>query len=195
MRETSFTAINQTLVDQFKANDSRTLKTVYQTNYPKIEALVLKNSGCEEEAKDIFQEAFIVVWQNIKQDKFIPKNESSIDAYLYTVAKNKWMDVLRSKDFKSTTVISQLDHLKLKSEETVEINDDILNENRLEDVMLAFKNLGDACKNLLMKFYFEKKSMQFISEELELDAASTRNKKYRCMQKLRELALKIDTPQ
>lgn len=195
MRETNFTRNNQTLVDQFKANDSHTLKKVYQTNYPKIEALVLKNSGSKEEAKDVFQEAFVVVWQNIKLDRFTPKNESSVDAYLYTIAKNKWMDVLRSKDFKSTTVMSQLEHLNLKSEEIVELGDDILNNKRLQDVMLAFKDLGDACKNLLMKFYFEKKSMQFISEELELDVASTRNKKYRCMQKLRELALKIDTPQ
>lgn len=83
---------------------------MYQTNYPKIEALVLKNSGSKEEAKDVFQEAFVVVWQNIKLDRFTPKNESSVDSYLYTIAKNKWMDVLRSKDFKSTTVMSQIEH-------------------------------------------------------------------------------------
>ena len=56
--------------------------------------------------------------------------------------------------------------------------------------MLAFKNLGEACKSLLSKFYFEKKSMNVIAKELALDSASTRNKKYRCMQKLREIALK-----
>lgn len=193
MRETSFTTTNLTIVELFKANDTNTLKVIYTFNYPKIEALVLKNSGSKEEAKDVYQEAFITVWQNIKQDKFIAKNETSIDAYLYAIAKNKWMDVLRSKGFKTTTVMSQLDNLNLKSEETPEINDDILNEKRLQDVMQAFSNIGEACKSLLMKFYFEKKSMQLIAEELVLDAASTRNKKYRCMQKLRELALKIDT--
>jgi len=57
--------------------------------------------------------------------------------------------------------------------------------------MHAFKGLGAPCKDLLMKFYFEKKSMKDIAEELQLDAASTRNKKYRCMQKLRELALNL----
>ena len=75
--------------------------------------------------------------------------------------------------------------LLLGDEENNDIDDDILKDKRLEDVMLAFKNLGEACKSLLRMFYFEKKSMKFIAEELALDSASTRNKKYRCMEKLR----------
>jgi len=60
------------------------------------------------------------------------------------------------------------------------------------NAMEAFEGLGDACKTLLTKFYFEKKSMKEIAHELQLDAASTRNKKYRCMQTLRELALEMN---
>ncbi|WP_370091982.1 RNA polymerase sigma factor [Winogradskyella sp.] len=178
------------VVVAIKENDSSALKNIYTRNYPKIEALVLKNSGTKEHAKDIYQEAFLAVWQNIKQDKFIPKTESSINGYLYTIAKNKWLDVLRSKVYKKTIVASQLQHFEIKDEENNGIDDDILKEKRLEDVMLAFKNLGEACKSLLRMFYFEKKSMNLIAEELALDSASTRNKKYRCMQKLRQIALK-----
>ena len=177
------------VVGAIKRNDSTTLKRLYTNNYPKIEALILKNSGTKEHAKDIFQDAFLAVWQNVKQDKFIPKSESSINGYLYTIAKNKWMDVLRSQGYKKTFTASQLSHFEVKDEENNGIDDDILKDKRLEDVMLAFKNLGEACKNLLRMFYFEKKSINLIAEELSLDAASTRNKKYRCMQKLRQLAL------
>jgi len=178
------------VVSAIKRNDSTILKRIYASNYPKIEALVLTNSGTKEHAKDIFQEAFLAVWQNIKQDKFVPKSESSINGYLYTIAKNKWMDVLRSQGYKKTIIASQMSHFEIKDEENNGIDDDILKDKRLEDVMLAFKNLGEACKRLLRMFYFEKKSMHLIAEELELDAASTRNKKYRCMQKLRQIALK-----
>ena len=100
------------------------------------------------------------------------------------------MDVLRSQSYKKTIVASQLSHFQIKDEENNGIDDDILKDKRLEVVMLAFKNLSEACKSLLSKFYFEKKSMNLIAEELTLDSASTRNKKYRCMQKLREIALK-----
>ncbi|WP_179005443.1 RNA polymerase sigma factor [Winogradskyella forsetii] len=183
-------SLNDSFIEAVKNNDPQVLKNLYVNNYPKIEILVLRNSGSKDQAKDIYQDAFLAVWQNIKQDKFIPKSESSINGYLYTIAKNKWLDVLRSSGYKKTIVASQLGHFEIKDEENNDIDDDILKDKRLEDVMLAFKNLGEACKSLLRMFYFEKKSMKFIAEELALDSASTRNKKYRCMQKLKSLALK-----
>lgn len=181
---------SNSILEAVKSNNTEILKTLYISNYPKIEILVLRNNGSKEQAKDIYQEAFLAVWQNIKDNRFVPKNESSINGYIYTIAKNKWMDVLRSQGYKKTIVASQLGHFEIKDEENNTIDDDILKEKRLEDVMLAFKNLGEACKSLLRKFYFEKKSMNTIAKELSLDAASTRNKKYRCMQKLKEIALK-----
>jgi len=190
MREAYKTSYKLQVVNAIKENDSNTLRSIYTVNYPKIEALILKNSGTKDHAKDIYQEAFLAVWQNIKQDKFIPKTESSINGYLYTIAKNKWMDVLRSQGYKKTIMASQLNHFEIKDEENNGIDDDILKDKRLEDVMLAFKNLGEACRSLLRMFYFEKKSMNLIAEELALDSASTRNKKYRCMQKLKAIALK-----
>lgn len=192
MREVYKTDQKLQLITSIKNNDTRVLKKIYAQNYPKIEALILKNNGTKDHAKDVYQEAFLAVWQNIKQDRFIPQTENSINGYLYTIAKNKWMDVLRSQGFKKTVVTSKLEYFEPKAEENNDIDDDILKDKRLEDVMLAFKTLGEACKNLLRKFYFEKKSMNLIAEELALDAASTRNKKYRCMQKLRQLALNSD---
>lgn len=181
---------SNSFLEAVKNNNAQVLKNLYVSNYPKIEILVLKNSGSKEQAKDIYQDAFLAVWQNIKQNRFIPKSESSINGYLYTIAKNKWMDILRSQGYKKTIVASQLNHFEIKDEENNGIDDDILKDKRLEDVMFAFKNLGEACKSLLRMFYFEKKSMNLIAEELAIDSASTRNKKYRCMQKLREIALK-----
>ena len=173
------------IIELIKINDEGVLKTLYQSNFYKIEAFVLKNSGTTEHAKDIFQEAFIAVWKNVKTNKFHPQNNHSLNGYLYTISKNKWMDYLRSKHHKKTVVTSKLNHFQISNTDSLDKHDDILKENRLQDIMQAFKKLGLPCKNLLTKFYFEKKSMNTIAEELQLDTASTRNKKYRCMQKLK----------
>jgi len=178
-------------IEAIKVNDIVALKHLYKINYPKVEVLVLKNNGTKEHAKDIFQDAFLALWKNVKQDKFVPQNESSINGYLYTIAKHKWMDYLRSKDYKKTVVSSALTDTAALDDDLNKTVDDKINDERLQNVMHAFKGLGAPCKDLLMKFYFEKKSMKDIAEELQLDAASTRNKKYRCMQKLRELALNL----
>ena len=189
MRENPANYTPEILIEAFKRNEPAVLKEVYVSNYPKIEILVLNNNGSKDQAKDLYQEAFLAVWQNIKQNKFLPKTNSSINAYLYTIAKNKWMDYLRSNGYKKTIMASELNYFEPAEEENNGIDDDILKDKRLEDVMLAFKDLGQACKNVLRMFYFEKKSMNLIADELQIDSGSVRNKKYRCMQRLKEVVL------
>jgi RNA polymerase sigma factor (sigma-70 family) len=177
------------LVNAFKANNESILKTIYQENYSKVELHVLQNKGTKQQAKDVYQEAFLAVWQNVKNHKFIPKSDTAIHGYLYTIAKNKWIDYLRSNNYKKMITTSKLNRLDLGQFKDNVIEDNDKDTGKMDIAMKAFNDLGNACKTLLTKVYFEKKSMKEIAVELQLDTASTRNKKYRCMQKLRELAL------
>jgi len=99
------------------------------------------------------------------------------------------MSYLRSSDYKKTSSLSKLNYFEVSDNENDTLDDDNFKSQRLNITMQAFRDLGEPCKSLLSKFYYEKRSMKVIAEELQLDAASTRNKKYRCMQKLRELAI------
>lgn len=177
------------LIDAIKANNSAALKTLYTSNYHKIEALVLKNNGSKEHAKDVYQEAFIIVWKNIKNDRFVPENDTALQGYLYQIARNKWMDVLRSSKFKKTNPI--INEMSIVDKHTVQ-NEEEDNEDfklKLKQTMAAFKSMGNPCKELLTTFYFEKKSLREIAEKLQIEENTARNKKYRCMEKLRELVL------
>ena len=58
-------------VNGFRKNDSETMRATYQEVYPKVRAHILKNNGSEDQAKDIFQEAFVACWRNIKDGKFM----------------------------------------------------------------------------------------------------------------------------
>ena len=175
------------LVYAIKSNESDVLKHFYTTNYKKIEVLILKNSGSVEHAKDIYQDAFITVWTHVKNDKFTPKNDTALQGYLYTIAKNKWTDVLRSKSFKNSKSLDY-EALTFVKDEEQNKNEDLEN-NKLKIAMLAFKNLGQPCKQLLSTFYFDKKSLKDIASELQIEETTARNKKYRCMEKLRAMVL------
>ncbi|MEW4924314.1 sigma-70 family RNA polymerase sigma factor [Algibacter sp. 2305UL17-15] len=178
--------LNQSqLVDGIRSNDSEVLKHVYTTNYPKVEALVLKNSGSIAHAKDVYQDAFITVWTHIKNNKFVPQNDTAIQGYLYRISKNKWTDVLRSKSFKNSKPLVVETLAEVKDDEEHNEPD----SKKLKIAMTAFENLGQPCKQLLKTFYFEKKSLKEISIELKIEETTARNKKYRCMQKLRAVVL------
>jgi RNA polymerase sigma factor (sigma-70 family) len=171
------------LAEAVKNNDELVLKQLYQECYGKIELHILKNNGTKPQAKDTYQEAFIATWQNVKNGKFVPTNETALQGYLYRIAKNKWTDHLRSSRYKKTSNI--LEGYEIPDMVTEAENDET---QHMSSAMNAFQRLGSECKQLLTHFYFEKKSLREIAMTFEIGEASARNKKYRCINKLRELA-------
>jgi len=185
MRETRQIEKQFELVTAIKANNENALKQLYTQNFKKVEHYILTNSGSVHQAKDTYQEAFIVLWRNIKTGKFEPKNETALQGYLYQIAKNKWIDFLRSSQFRKTDSLPD----NLEEADDMAPVDNQPKEKNLSKVMSAFKQLGNPCKELLTHFYFGKKSVREIANTLQIEEASVRNKKYRCMQKLKELAI------
>ncbi len=170
--------------DAIKANGEAALKSLYESNYQIIERYVLKNNGSIDQAKDIYQEAFIAMWRNIQLDKFYPENGNAQAAYLCQIARNKWMDHLRAASFKKNMSINDLVH-KLPEENIEQEHNSFIN-----DVKKYFENLGENCKELLTRFYYKKQSMKKIAKRFEWTDATARNNKYRCLQKLREIIKK-----
>ncbi|MEM8999836.1 MAG: sigma-70 family RNA polymerase sigma factor [Bacteroidota bacterium] len=174
------------LTTAFKNNDENVMQKVYQNIFPKFRTYVLNNSGAEVQAKDVFQEAFISCWRNIKEDKLAPN--SNVEGYLFTIAKNKWIDHLRSSNTMKTMAIDSFSQLSLVSEEGEKKDE---KEAQLIAIRNALKGLKHNCRSLLNLFYFERKSMEEISKKINLSPASARNQKYRCMEKLRALSYEL----
>ena len=53
-----------------------------------------------------------------------------------------------------------------------------------------FDNLGENCKEVLSRFYYNKQSLKIIGQQFDWTEATARNNKYRCLQRLRELLKK-----
>lgn len=183
MVQTSFVRNRKSLdqVISIRENDENALKELYQNNYSKIESFILNNNGTEEQAKDIFQDAFIAVWRNLQLDRFHPENETAIDGYLYQIAKNKWMDHLRSGYHKKIVPMNETIHQENEQEVYEEENEYLI------AVRKHFKDLGENCQLVLTKFYFGNEPLKKIAETMGWTEATARNNKYRCIQKLREL--------
>lgn len=176
------------LLDAFLSNREEHLKAFYISQYPKAKNYILKNGGTLENAKDAFQEAYLACWKKLSTGKFKPKNRAELEAYLFTIAKNKWIDQTRTVAKRKTISIDEkVQHLTADDAgQKMELE---TKEQQLCITLTAFENLGEACKELLTQFYFHKMSMKIIAASLDMEEASVKNKKYRCIQKLRELAL------
>ncbi len=171
------------VAEAFKANDSFVLSQIYHCNYPSVEKYILQNSGTSDDARDVFQEAMLALWQAMCKGTFQLQAGANVGGFLFQVAKFKWLDKLRSKEHKST--------LRLHVEKVEFATDDEKPwwdaESRHAQLATYFDKLGEQCKIILRRFYYEKQSLEQIGEELNYDAATMRTKKYRCMMQLRKM--------
>lgn len=165
-----------------KINDAATIKELYITNFAKVKRYVLKNSGDEQQAKDLYQEAFVAMWRNIKDDKFSSESETAINGYLFKIAKYKWLDHVRSVKYKNTTFINR----EIEYDEP-DIDENEIQNKKIKIIMDSISQLGERCQLLLKLFYFERKPFKEIAEIMAMDEASARNAKYRCQEQLKKM--------
>lgn len=155
---------------------------LYKRNFDPVRKFVLTNNGNEQQAEDIYHEAFVAAWRNVQLGKYEFRSEQSLNAYILTIGKNKWIDMLRSASSNKTL------HLAGEVESEDSEDEEALNMDRnLSVVKEQFIKLGDNCKRLLIAFYYRNQSMREIAAEQGWTEPTTRNNKYRCLQKLREL--------
>jgi RNA polymerase sigma factor (sigma-70 family) len=175
---------DEDLVRGIMRHEDRVLRYLYTNLYGKVESFVTVNNGSKAEAKDVFQEGVIALYQNLESGRYQLESTTKLTSYLFQICKFKWYSQLRSAHKKRT--IGSVDNLQPGIYD-VSFEKDTHEWEEIKYVRDAIDKLGDACKDLLLAFYFEEKSMKEIAQRLGQQTNSVKNAKYRCMQKLKEI--------
>ena len=170
------------LLEGLAGNDRQAIEAIYRDNYTMVQAFILNNNGNAEEARDIFQEAMVVLFEKSVSGSF--ELHCQLKTYIYSVCRRLLLKRLR-----------QLQRYRAVSEgieETVPVEEDLdLHERRDADYMLmetALGKMGEPCKSLLDAYYLQKKSMQDIAGEFGYtNADNAKTQKYKCLMRLKKL--------
>ena len=160
-------------------NDHHIIKMIYDENFPSISMTICKNSGNEQEAWDVFQEALIIVYTKVQKGNF--QLTSKFNTFLHSVCWRLWLKELRKN--KASVVIKEE---SMEYTNVVDEADLMENANRIIEDQLyrkKFEQLGEACKELL-RLYFEKLSMDEISKKMGYTVNFATQKAFRCRKKL-----------
>jgi RNA polymerase sigma factor (sigma-70 family) len=174
--------INEKLLLQGLAkNDKKAIETIYKDNYNMIQALIINNNGTPDDAKDIFQEAMIVLYEKVKSGAF--ELNCQIKTFVYSVSRRLWLKRLMQQN---RFTISE------GHEQMVSVDDETEEHERrnTEFIMMdkAMNGLGEPCKSLLEAYYMQKKSMQDIAMSFGYtNAENAKNQKYKCLMRLKKL--------
>ncbi len=160
------------------ADINNALRLLYRKYHSMALHLVRTNNGAEDDAADVFQEALIALYQNLRRGTF--RGESTLKTYLYGMIKNQWMSRLQSNN-REIIMKKKIHSIKLQQFQPTHNKHDDLPE--LIDEILS--QLSDRCKTILKLYYWDKFSMREIAGKLGLDNEnSAKSQKYKCMQRL-----------
>lgn len=164
-------------VKGLRRNDPETVRALYKAHFPSVRNHIQRNSGTLNDAQDMFQEAMSVLWMRVKEGRLVP--DADPGGFLFRVAKNKWLDVVRSAAHKHMKVV----HDERVLDQRTDAADDI--EERIQRLRGVYAKLDDKCRLVLDQFYFERKDLATIAANMGVEEESIRTIKYRCMMKLR----------
>lgn len=162
-------------------NDKKAVETIYKENYNMVQSLVINNNGTTDDAKDIFQEAMIVLYEKARSEHF--ELNCQIKTYVYSVCRRLWLKKLQQANrFLETGDIDAV----------VAVDDDVADHvkknTEFEMMDKAISSLGEPCKSLLEAYYLQKKNMQEIAFSFGYtNAENAKNQKYKCLMRLKKI--------
>jgi RNA polymerase sigma factor (sigma-70 family) len=172
----------QELLKGLAGNDRKAIETIYRKHYSMVQTLVINNSGTSDDARDIFQEALIVLYEKAKSGSF--ELHAQLKTYIYAVCRRLWL--------KRLVLSLRFSGDLSNAPDTIATDEDVeMYEHRTRDFELmerAMQHLGEPCKELLESYYLRKKNMSEIAKEFGYtNADNAKNQKYKCLMRLKKI--------
>jgi len=168
----------EAIIEGIRLNDNTILQYIYRKYFSKIKFFVLKNSGNDEEAKDVFQDGIILIYKKIQNNSL--KLDCSFQTYIYSVCRYIWLKQLKDKKMKTAPLYDDGDNLELRDD-----YEDLYNENeRFKLYQHHFKQLNEDCQKVLQLF-LKKVPLEEIAKIMGYSSGKyAKKRKYLCKEKL-----------
>jgi len=137
---------------------------IYQLFSPVLYGLCLKYMRNEDDAKDVFQEAFVIVFQKIGQYNF----EGSFEGWLKRIFINKLLETLKKR--KKDILYLDVFDTEIIAEEDLEIA-----PIEQEKLLVYIQELPDQYRMVFNLFIFEKMKHKKIAEMLQITEGTSKS--------------------
>lgn len=163
-------------------NDYAVLEEIYQKSLPEIIKYVKRNSGTEEDAKDVFQEGILAIFNKAKTGDL--QLTTTFHAFLFMVSKRIWLKKLRKKGNKEVT----FEESAVFSFEE-DYDEQFIKTKKWRLFNEKFQQLAEECRKVL-QLSFNGRSGKDIAEVMGYTVEYVKRKKYKCKNNLANLIKK-----
>lgn len=165
-----------------KSDQDVAFKFLYDEYFGLVKKFVSSNEGTIEDASDVFQDTLVAIFNNFNKPGY--SISVGLKTYVYAIARNIWYKRLKraKPEFQ---LPENFEELKV-AESELEI---LETKEKYAHLHHLLDEIGEDCKNILLLFYFESKSIREITEKLQhANENLTKNRKSRCLKKLKDIA-------
>jgi RNA polymerase sigma-70 factor (ECF subfamily) len=169
------------ILEAIKAGSEKILFQLYEGYRDEFVSWGIRNHQISiEEAKDVFQEAIVGLYRNVKAGK-VDSLESSIKTYLFGIGKNIILNMVKRKGIETKAY----EHFTETQESA--INDHYDREHLVSLVKRIYRALRSPCKEVLELYYENGFDMESVALRLGYKNADVaKKKKYECLKSLEE---------
>lgn len=183
-------------IEALRRNDAQGIREIYQRFSGQAIRWVAQHNGTTADARDIFQEAVLVLYEKALDPGFVLT--CPLGALLHVFYSRRWIDRLRQKvrDGGVRKIEEQRYTEEAVEEDALTIAEEALAEQqRQERLGKVFGQLSELCRRLLTLLSNGIKPAEAVLQ-LELNSVDTLyRRKNACMQRWRELYLETGASQ
>ena len=160
-----------------------TIAFLYRNYFNVLSSYVKQNQGSQQDAEDIFQEVIISFMEIIRKGKF--RGESSVKTFLFTLNKFTWLNELKKR---GRALLREEKFGTGADAEDRDVSHFLIEREAKTLISAIMDKLGDACRKILMAYYYENLSMKEILPLVDYENEQVlRNKKYKCLKSLEQM--------
>ncbi len=169
--------------DGLLANDPETFRYLYRTFSSMIVGYVLKNSGTQQDAREMVQTVLMELWLAVREGRY--DEQGKLERYLYILTANTWRDELRRRKVRRAEPLDTRLHDSMEEEDSIARA--VVKDQRLEALQHCMGLLGEPCREIIQLYHLESVSLQDVAERLRYDYNNLRKRIFDCRKKLKKL--------
>lgn len=173
------------LLERIAEGDQSALSVLYDKHATVLYSIIVRILKEQAEAEDVLQEVFIKIWEH---EEMYDHQLGTVGAWLTRIARNRAVDRLRSKNYRTRNMESDIEEYHEYFATDISHNPEhrAILSSQQEEILIALTSLSKEQKELIEYAYFRGFTQSKLAEHFHLPLGTVKTRMRTAMSILRQ---------
>ena len=159
------------LVEACIKGERKSQQKFYQIFYGKLLSICMRYADNREEAKDILHDAYIKIFENLKEFG----HKGSLEGWVKKIVVNTAIDTIRKKKQKFIELDETKNYDGIIDDYSENVEFELCNSLKVETIIKLIQKLSPMYRTVLNLYIFEEMTHKEIAEELDITIGTSKS--------------------